>query len=404
MKTHIILLIWLFTRAFCGSVEKSTSHNRFRRDSQVVTSIVDDPKCEEVRRLCNILSEKDDILVLECLHALEPSALRNLNQDCQNVIWNHTHTLISNDIVKTKLESVCRNDLYDTHCIADNEAGSFLKCVASNKDVIHSPDCITMIIRLESVAFYDYKWIQNFLKECTDDIRRLQCGRIDSDSLTQSSTIICLQNHLNELQETCRKETYKLSEIQADNIRLDQQLYLDCAQDHMRYCQQFTPGSGRLFSCLLQLRSDKISPHCKKNLLRREKLIAQDYRVSKGLIRACKEDIKKSHCRRQTSNEKSIRLAQILLCLENTAKNGTALDPECEFEILDHRKMLMEDYRLSPEIVDGCKLEIEKFCSGLEVGGKTIHCLMEHARLPNENQRIGAVCQRAVSFLFKFNL
>lgn len=78
-------------------------------------------------------------------------------------------------------------------------------------------------------------------------------------------------------------------------------------------------------------------------------------------------------------------------------KNSTTLDQECEVEMMDHRKMLMEDYRLSPEIVDGCKGEIERFCNGLEAGGKTIHCLMEHARMRKNNNRIGDVCQRAVS-------
>lgn len=185
--------------------------------------------------------------------------------------------------------------------------------------------------------------------------------------------------------------------MQADNIKLDQQLYIACAQDHMRYCQQFTPGTGRVFSCLLQLRSDKISPQCRKNILRREKLISQDVNTSKTFMKACREDIKKSHCRKQTSNERTVRLSQVLLCLENISKNGSTLDPQCEVELLDYRKMLMEDYRLSPEIVNGCKDEIERFCNGLEVGGKTIHCLMDHARLRNVKKRIGDVCQRGVS-------
>lgn len=124
-------------------------------------------------------------------------------------------------------------------------------------------------------------------------------------------------------------------------------------------------------------------------------------------MRACKEDVKKTHCRRQTSSDKNIRLAQILLCLENVAKNGTALDADCEAEMMDHRKMLMEDYRLSPEIVDGCKAEIEGFCNGLEAGGRTIHCLMEHARFGKKRKdaqdRTGDVCQRAVSINCAFD-
>lgn len=83
------------------------------------------------------------------------------------------------------------------------------------------------------------------------------------------------------------------------------------------------------------------------------------------------------------------------------AKNGT-VDPDCEVEMMEHRKMLMEDYRLSPEIMDNCKEEIEKYCNGLEVGGKTIHCLMDHVRLRNVKKRVRDVCQRAVSYIYIF--
>lgn len=121
----------------------------------------------------------------------------------------------------------------------------------------------------------------------------------------------------------------------------------------------------------------------------------QDYRVSKGLLKACKEEIKKSHCRKQTSDDKTIRLSQVLLCLENVVKNGTKVENDCRLEMRDHRKMLMEDYRLSPEIVSGCSLEIKKFCK--EVGSKTIHCLMDIARPNGEEKRVRSSCERVVS-------
>lgn len=64
---------------------------------------------------------------------------------------------------------------------------------------------------------------------------------------------------------------------------------------------------------------------CQEHLIRRQKLIAQDYKVSKGLARMCREDIKASHCRRSVSEDKEIRLAQILLCLEGVIRNGRLL-------------------------------------------------------------------------------
>lgn len=71
---------------------------------------------------------------------------------------------------------------------------------------------------------------------------------------------------------------------------------------------------------------------------------------------------------------------------------------DCIQEMLDHRKLLLEDYRMSPEIVSSCSEDIAKFCNnGIEAGGKTIHCLMEHSRVKKRRERITPQCQRAVS-------
>lgn len=141
---------------------------------------------------------------------------------------------------------------------------------------------------------------------------------------------------------------------------------------------------------------------CQEQLLRRDKLIAHDYRVSRGLARACKDDIRLNHCRRGVSDDKDVRLAQILLCLEAAQKNNTKISQDCLGEMHDHRKLLMEDYQLSPEILTDCSEDIVKFCNDLEAGGQTIHCLMEHARQKKKKEkRVTAQCLRALELLVK---
>lgn len=139
-----------------------------------------------------------------------------------------------------------------------------------------------------------------------------------------------------------------------------------------------------------------MSAVCQEQLLRRYKIISHDYKVSKGLARACKEDIKLNHCRRGVSEDKDVRLAQILLCLEAAYKNSTKVSADCLAEIFDHRKLLMEDYQMSPEILSECADDITKFCNDLEAGGgRTIHCLMENARPKRKrDRRVTARCQR----------
>lgn len=64
---------------------------------------------------------------------------------------------------------------------------------------------------------------------------------------------------------------------------------------------------------------------CQEHLIRREILIARDYKVSTGLAKVCKDAIRASHCRHYVSEDKDIRLAQILLCLEGVIRNGRLL-------------------------------------------------------------------------------
>lgn len=69
---------------------------------------------------------------------------------------------------------------------------------------------------------------------------------------------------------------------------------------------------------------------------------------------------------------------------------------ECQGEMMDYRRMLMEDFSLSPEIVLHCRAEIEGHCSGLHRKGRTLHCLMRVGR--GDAGAIDANCQRAVSW------
>lgn len=130
-------------------------------------------------------------------------------------------------------------------------------------------------------------------------------------------------------------------------------------------------------------------------------MMVLNYRLSKGLVKSCKEDIRKYRCRKGVVDDKDVRLAQILLCLENVSRDsGSNLAPECTAEMVEHRKMLMDDYRLSPELMHDCANDIGTFCRGVEAGGKTIHCLMEYSRpRKRKEKRITVLCQRSLERL-----
>lgn len=395
VNIHYFLVLVLFLPAFSSEETNFSQLIRGKRGSK--TTFLDDPACNNAKRFCGNPKENDELSILECLHSLHPNDLGMLTQKCQQIVWDQTNKLIKDESVVDTLFPLCRNDMTRLNCKVDE--GDYFKCLANGKDNIEDKSCQEMVKRMENVAFTDYKFLAKFLYHCEKDVQDLSCGKIDSQGPSQIKTIACLQSNILKVSDSCKREVFRLSEIQSDNIKLDQQLYLDCVEDYSKLCSQFSAGSGQVFHCLVRQDPQKLSSKCKESLSRREKLISQDYKVSKGLMRSCREDIKRTHCRKQTSSDKTIRLAQILLCLENIAKNGSRISSDCETELVEHRRMLMEDYRLSPEIVDKCKKEISVFCKGIQTGGNTIHCLMKHAR--RRDEVFDKKCQFALEDLLK---
>ena len=66
--------------------------------------------------------------------------------------------------------------------------------------------------------------------------------------------------------------------------------------------------------------------------------------MSHGLVKACKDDIKVNHCRRSLSNDKEIRLAQILMCLEGLIRNGMFPPLAAKF---CNRKLFLKNIQLN---------------------------------------------------------
>lgn len=70
---------------------------------------------------------------------------------------------------------------------------------------------------------------------------------------------------------------------------------------------------------------------------------------------------------------------------------------ECQHEMITHRGMMVQEFRMSPELVMGCAKEIDQYCSpqgDIEKEGRTVHCLMEHAKARDPQKAIGPQCKK----------
>lgn len=122
----------------------------------------------------------------------------------------------------------------------------------------------------------------------------------------------------------------------------------------------------------------------------------RDYKANKKIARACEEQIKRNHCRRGVSQYRKVRLAQVVLCVDEFLKDHDHLLSDCSLEIAERRRLLIDDYQITPGVLTGCAKEMSKFCGKFHASdGLIIPCLLENARAESEEKRRVTVrCER----------
>uniref|UniRef100_A0A8C7QX71 Golgi apparatus protein 1 n=1 Tax=Oncorhynchus mykiss TaxID=8022 RepID=A0A8C7QX71_ONCMY len=298
---------------------------------------------EDLTRLCPKHSWNNNLAVLECLQDRKEET--EIAADCNHLLWNYKLNLTTDPKFESVAVEVCKTTI-------------------------------------------------------TDDVH------------SQGEVIACLEKGLvREAEEqpgahaigaNCKKAIMRVAELSSDDFHLDRYLYFSCREDRERFCENTPAGEGRVYKCLFNHKFEEaMSEKCRDALTTRQKLIAQDYKVSYSLAKACKTDLRKYRCSADTNmpRAREARLSYLLLCLESAVHRGRTVSGECQGEMLDYRRMLMEDFSLSPEIVLHCRGEIEAHCSGLHRKGRTLHCLMRVGR--GDLGAIDNLCQKALQTLIQ---
>uniref|UniRef100_A0A8C7QXA1 Golgi apparatus protein 1 n=1 Tax=Oncorhynchus mykiss TaxID=8022 RepID=A0A8C7QXA1_ONCMY len=362
---------------------------------------------EDLTRLCPKHSWNNNLAVLECLQDRKEET--EIAADCNHLLWNYKLNLTTDP----KFESVA---VEIKECAAEERGKGYLvSCLVDHRGNITEYQCNQYIVKMTSIVFSDYRLICGFMDKCREDINTLHCGSIstgEKDVHSQGEVIACLEKGLvREAEEqpgahaigaNCKKAIMRVAELSSDDFHLDRYLYFSCREDRERFCENTPAGEGRVYKCLFNHKFEEaMSEKCRDALTTRQKLIAQDYKVSYSLAKACKTDLRKYRCSADTNmpRAREARLSYLLLCLESAVHRGRTVSGECQGEMLDYRRMLMEDFSLSPEIVLHCRGEIEAHCSGLHRKGRTLHCLMRVGR--GDLGAIDNLCQKALQTLIQ---
>uniref|UniRef100_A0A8C5D7J1 Golgi apparatus protein 1 n=1 Tax=Gadus morhua TaxID=8049 RepID=A0A8C5D7J1_GADMO len=359
---------------------------------------------EDLSRLCPKHTWTNNLAVLECLQDRKEVCGWSLL-----LLWNYKLNLTMDPKFESVATEVCRSTLSEIKECNEEERGKgfLVSCLVDHRTNISEYQCNQYITKMTSIIFSDYpassvaSWTsaKRTSTPCTADVH------------SQGKVIGCLEKALvreaeqevqtNPIKEDCKKAIMRVAELSSDDFHLDRYLYFSCRDDRERFCENTQAGEGKVYKCLFNHKFEEaMSEKCRDALTTRQKLIAQDYRVSYSLAKACKADLRKQHCNLENNlpRAREARLSYLLLCLESAVHRGRMVSGECQGEMLDYRRMLMEDFSLSPEIVLHCRGEIETHCSGLHRKGRTLHCLMKVGR-GDRSATVENLCQNALQNL-----
>lgn len=193
------------------------------------------------------------------MQILQPTEISGINQKCQEAIWSYIQNITDNQNIKRLARKACGRQLDILQCSDSDKAhGAYLSCLIDQRERVTDSDCISYIQRLEWIAFSDFRILTPFKTDCANDIKNFKCDILQPyRDISQGQILACLQEHVEQLQHECRRHILHVSEIQAENIKLDRQLYMACTHDHIKFCPNIRPGSGQVYKCLMQHKTDR---------------------------------------------------------------------------------------------------------------------------------------------------
>uniref|UniRef100_A0A0N4ZII0 Golgi apparatus protein 1 n=1 Tax=Parastrongyloides trichosuri TaxID=131310 RepID=A0A0N4ZII0_PARTI len=446
MTSIKLLLLFIFTYTVFSQQQQQPNQPR-QTDSKSETRqtlLVGNYECSvDVAKYCSQLKgpELNDYALLDCLQNVAMTEANGLTSSCENAIWNFKLTVTSDVSFKESAKNFCANEIQGkkefADCLNYKDNGEALTCLMEHASFLEKTNrCYQFMSRIETIVFSDFRLMAPFLNKCKNAIQKLQCGSIQPPKEnkfiriphSQGSTLECLIKAMTkkqhnepklEIDEECKHEIFRISELQSEDFHLDRPLFFACRDDREKFCHNVQSGDGKVFECLIQHRTDpKMEPGCAALLAERAQLVGEDYKLAHPLVKACEAELKNYNCvpnKQALAMSQNYHLTQVLLCLENglhmrKADPNNAINKlpdytnECRHEMITFRGIMAQEFHMSPELVINCAEEISQFCSSagdIEKDGKTLHCLMGIAKDRTKNNQISPKCSNALGIVVK---
>lgn len=391
MKGFITIVTFSLLTKYGTTLESLGESAACKQDYQAIRDTCTVPQMQKGK-------PEDFWSVLACLQ--NPPGDTQLSKECDSLLWEVKLNMTSQEGFLMKASKMCTDEINELRlCETDRiSPAHFISCLVQKKHETRNPGCRLFLDRIESLIFSDFRLVGNFTHACKEDVKKYQCGRtgsLQNQPHSQGLTISCLQERVEELVPTCRKEIFQLAELQGERIDYDVPLFDSCQEEINKFCSGLAPNQqGLVYDCLM---NNKLSPgmseKCSTHITRRQRLTSLDYKVSASLATKCEADIKKHKCSDTNSADEVLQLSHIIVCLEDALFNGAQIAGECMASLDEHKHQLLQDLSISPEIIKYCKNDLNTHCQQQDNAHK-LHCLMNVTL--NHDLKLEEDCQKAL--------
>lgn len=207
---------------------------------------------------------------------------------------------------------------------------------------------------------------------CEADAKKL-CSDMASE-ISEAAVSACLWSEREQLSGNCSVEVLMKQQLAAQDYRVDPYLREACQADIEAHCNGTKPERGGVQQCLLQGQA-LVSWECQNEVFRQEVEGADDIRLNAPLVSKCMGD-KKMFC-----NDVAPGNARVKDCLEqHRLEEGFSAD--CRQELESMMAERATDVRLDSSLRDACKEDIVRTCGWQdeyeEGDGVVMACLQDH--------------------------
>ncbi|XP_078689898.1 Golgi apparatus protein 1-like isoform X17 [Branchiostoma floridae x Branchiostoma belcheri] len=350
-----------------------------------------------IKRYCKDIvdKEEDDGALLQCL--IENKNEHEMNKKCAAGIMHMQLIQLKDYRFSFKFKEACKSDVVK-YCRNIKNKADLVSCLSEivrndtlmeNKHRI-SKDCRGQL-RVELLdRGEDVRLDPKLMHECHDDIKK----HCDTEQAGDARMLECLKRHKKKLSDGCHIKLFNREREELTDNSVDYGFMRDCKPMVKRFCPQSDPKD--VLHCLRKNKNNEfMDERCRKAITQRQIEQAEDYRLDVELQKKCKKDVPK-FCRDVLAEARSTELeGKVIGCLK--AKVGkNRLSPQCE----DHIKELMReaaiDYRMDPQLAQGCMEEMTKMCSEEMTNpetGSVEECLKKKF---SEKNKFSKMCQTQV--------